>query len=142
MREMTYYVAVSLDGYIAAPDDTFDAFPVQGDHIDWIIDEWTDTLPGIGLEMLGRTADNSRFDTVVMGWGTLATWMRRWLAEGGSSGSSAAPLPELSTAAAATSRSCSARLGWASPAWPRSSWRRCGKRRPCCTAVAWPTGRA
>lgn len=72
MRDMTYYVAVSLDGYIAAPDDTFDAFPVQGDHIEWIIDEWTDTLPGIGLEMLGRTADNSRFDTVVMGWGTLA----------------------------------------------------------------------
>ena len=70
MRDLTYFVAVSLDGYIAAPDDTFDAFPMQGDHIDWIFDEWTDTLPGIGLEMVGRTADNSKFDAVVMGWGT------------------------------------------------------------------------
>lgn len=70
---MTYFVAVSLDGYIASPTDTFDAFPVQGDHIDWIVAEWTDTLPGIGLDMLGLKADNSRFDTAVMGWGTLAS---------------------------------------------------------------------
>ncbi len=72
MRDLTYFVAVSLDGYIAAPDDTFDAFPLQGDHIDWIIENWTDTLPGIGLDMLGMKADNSIFDTAVMGWGTLA----------------------------------------------------------------------
>lgn len=72
MRELTYFVAVSLDGYIAAPDDTFDAFPVQGDHIDWIFREWVDTLPTPGLEMLGLKADNSRFDTVLMGWRTYA----------------------------------------------------------------------
>jgi len=72
VRELTYFVAVSLDGYIAAPDDTFDAFPMQGDHIDWIFEEWTDTLPGIGLDMVGLKADNSRFDAVVMGWTTYA----------------------------------------------------------------------
>ena len=72
MRELTYYIAVSVDGYIASPTDTFEAFPTEGDHIDWILREWTDTLPAVVLEALGRTADHSRFDTVVMGWGTLA----------------------------------------------------------------------
>jgi len=72
VRALTYFVAVSLDGCIAAPDGTFDAFPVQGDHIDWIFREWVDTLPTPGLEMLGLKADNSRFDTVLMGWNTYA----------------------------------------------------------------------
>ncbi len=72
MRELTYFVAVSLDGYIAAPDHTFDAIPVQGDHIDWIGREYPDTLPTVGLQMLGLEADTSRFDTVLMGWNTYA----------------------------------------------------------------------
>ncbi|MEJ8278508.1 dihydrofolate reductase family protein [Pseudonocardia spirodelae] len=72
MRELVYYVAVSLDGRIAAPDGTFDAFAQSGDHIDMILREWTDTIPAVGLEMLGLTADRSRFDTVLMGWNTYA----------------------------------------------------------------------
>ncbi|NQX27794.1 dihydrofolate reductase family protein [Microbacteriaceae bacterium VKM Ac-2854] len=72
MRELTYFVAISLDGRIAAPDGNFSAFPVMGDHIEWIFREYRDTLPGAGLEMLGLTADNSRFDTVLMGWNTYA----------------------------------------------------------------------
>ncbi|RRQ27002.1 dihydrofolate reductase [Rhodococcus sp. Eu-32] len=72
MRELVYYVAVSLDGYIAAPDDTFDAFPVQGDHIDMIVREYTDTVPTLGLQALGLTAPLTRFDTVLMGWNTYA----------------------------------------------------------------------
>lgn len=73
MRELVYYVAVSLDGYIAAPDDTFDAFAVEGDHIDMILRDYKDTLPTMGLEALGLTPDLSRFDTVLMGWNTYAT---------------------------------------------------------------------
>lgn len=72
MRELTYYVAVSLDGRIAGPDGDFSAFPVQGDHIDMILRDWRDTLPGVGLDALGLTADGTRFDTVVMGWSTYA----------------------------------------------------------------------
>lgn len=70
MRELVYYVAVSLDGYIAAPDDTFDAFPQTGDHIDMILKEYTDTIPTLGLEATGLTAPLTRFDTVLMGWNT------------------------------------------------------------------------
>lgn len=69
---MTYYIAVSVDGFIASPTDAFDAFPTGGDHLDWIFREWTDTLPGPALEAAGLTADTSRFDTVVMGRRTLA----------------------------------------------------------------------
>ncbi|MDV6262348.1 dihydrofolate reductase family protein [Rhodococcoides yunnanense] len=70
MRELVYYVAVSLDGYIAAPDDTFADFPMQGDHIDMILREYTDTVPTLGLRATGLTPDLNRFDTVLMGWNT------------------------------------------------------------------------
>lgn len=70
MRELVYYVAVSLDGFIAAPDDTFDDFPQTGDHIDMIMRDYTDTIPTLGLEMTGLTAPLTRFDTVLMGWNT------------------------------------------------------------------------
>lgn len=33
MRELIYYVAVSVDGFIATPDGGFDAFLVEGDHM-------------------------------------------------------------------------------------------------------------
>lgn len=68
MRELTYLIAVSLDGYIAAPDDAFDAFLTEGDHVDHLFAEWSDTLPAAALTAAGAAADNKHFDTVVMGW--------------------------------------------------------------------------
>lgn len=70
MRELIYYVATSLDGRIAAPDGDFSAFPVTGDHIDMVLEEWTDTLPAPALAALGLTPPATRFDAVVMGWRT------------------------------------------------------------------------
>lgn len=52
-RTLTYYVAVSLDGYIAAPDGTFDDFSGDEDFAASFL------------------ADLDRFDAVVMG---RATW--------------------------------------------------------------------
>ncbi|GAA5147341.1 dihydrofolate reductase family protein [Nocardioides marinquilinus] len=72
MRELTYYVAVSLDGRISGPGDDFSAFPVTGDHIEMILRDYRDTLPKVGLDALGLTADGSRFDTTLMGWNTYA----------------------------------------------------------------------
>lgn len=70
MRKLVYYVATTIDGYIADPGGGFDMFPMVGDHIDAIVKEYTDTLPAHALQALGLVADRSRFDAVVMGWRT------------------------------------------------------------------------
>ncbi|HEY9424123.1 MAG TPA: dihydrofolate reductase family protein [Microterricola sp.] len=72
MRELIYYAAVSLDGRIASPTGAFDAFPVEGDHIDLINADWADTVPNAIYEAMGLTAPRGRFSTVLMGWNTFA----------------------------------------------------------------------
>lgn len=71
MRELVYYVAVSIDGYIADPDGGFDAFLVEGDHASVVFGEYADALPVHALGALGIEPPRTRFDTVVMGWNTL-----------------------------------------------------------------------
>lgn len=70
MRDVTYCVATSLDGRIAAPDGDFSAFPESGDHMKVILNDFTDTIPARVQSALGLRSDGSRFDTVMMGWDT------------------------------------------------------------------------
>jgi hypothetical protein len=67
VRALTYYVGVSLDGFIAAPDGSIDAFPVTEDVMEFIADQYPETLLTHMREQLGITAPGWRFDTVVMG---------------------------------------------------------------------------
>ncbi|MFT4294039.1 MAG: dihydrofolate reductase family protein [Micropruina sp.] len=67
MRELVYYVAVSIDGYIAAPDGSYDAFPLEGDHLSVIVGEFADALPAHVLTALGIEPPRTRFDTVIQG---------------------------------------------------------------------------
>ncbi|MER7796534.1 dihydrofolate reductase family protein [Microbacterium sp. NPDC096154] len=71
MRELVYYVAVSLDGCIAAPDGGFDAFLVEGDHAPVLFEEYGDAIPAHVLSALGLQPPAARFDTVVLGWNSL-----------------------------------------------------------------------
>lgn len=71
MRELAYYVAATLDGYIAAPDSAFDFFPFEGDHIAALVAELPETLPVHVRDQLGIDGPNRRFDAVVMGRRTL-----------------------------------------------------------------------
>lgn len=72
MRELTYYVAVSIDGYIAGPDAQFDRFLVEGDHAAPIWAKYGGTAPTALAEAAGLAVDGSPFDTVLMGWNTYA----------------------------------------------------------------------
>lgn len=72
MRELVYYAAVTLDGFIAGPDGQFDAFMIAGDHMDAINRRFADTLPTEAALSLGIPQHRDRFDTVLMGWNTYA----------------------------------------------------------------------
>lgn len=71
MRKLVYYVAVSIDGYIADPRGGFDEFLIHGDHAPVLFDEYADALPEHAHRALGIEAPRTRFDTVIMGWNTL-----------------------------------------------------------------------
>jgi len=73
MRTLTYYVASSIDGFIAGPDGAFDFYPVEPDLVDWIKERYPETLPAHVRQALGiADTPNRTFDTLVMGRGTYA----------------------------------------------------------------------
>lgn len=68
MREMTYYIGATLDGFIAGPNDEVDFFPLSDEFHAFLASDFADALPTHARAAFGvADAPLSRFDTVVMG---------------------------------------------------------------------------
>jgi dihydrofolate reductase len=67
MRKLTYFVACTVDGFIARENGSLDFFPTTGEHLSYIVAEYPETIPGHLRDALGVRSGNARFDTVLMG---------------------------------------------------------------------------
>lgn len=70
MRKLVYYIAVSLDGFIADPNGDTSMFPIDGGTLTELFARYPETCPLHLREGLGVPGGAKRFDSVLMGYRT------------------------------------------------------------------------
>ncbi|MGH8875930.1 MAG: dihydrofolate reductase family protein [Stackebrandtia sp.] len=68
MRNLVYFIALSIDGKIAGPKDEVEFYPSGDDYVNWMLTEFPDVIPTHIRAQTGLTdKPNPNFDTVVYG---------------------------------------------------------------------------
>ena len=72
MRQLVYFIASTLDGFVTDPDGSDPTapggfWPIGEDYLHHLVAEYPETLPGLARQALGITAEGTHFDTVVEG---------------------------------------------------------------------------
>ncbi|ALV45107.1 deaminase [Arthrobacter alpinus] len=68
MRKLVYFISLSLDGFIAGPEDQVDFFAGSDDYVQYMVTTYSDLMPHHARVQLGMSDQPlNRFDTVVMG---------------------------------------------------------------------------
>ena len=67
MRILTYYVACSVDGFIAHTDGSHDGFSQDGEYFSDLFTSFPETVPSHLRDSMNIEAENKWFDTVLMG---------------------------------------------------------------------------
>lgn len=67
MRDLTYYIACSLDGFIAQTDGSHGGFSMDEAYWKALFREFPETVPTHFRTAMGITGDNRHFDTALMG---------------------------------------------------------------------------
>lgn len=77
-REVVYYIATTLDGFIARPDGSFTDFPWDQPYLNALMALYPETFPA-PMRPGATPAQNRRFDTVLMGRRTYEVGLREGL---------------------------------------------------------------
>jgi len=75
-RKLVYYVACTVDAFIAREDGSFDWALREGEHFRDLIARFPETFPSHLRTMLGIPTNARRFDTVLMGRRTYEVGLR------------------------------------------------------------------
>lgn len=78
MRNLVYYIATTLDGFIARRDGSFDDFPWNDEFIGHLQETYPETFPA-PMRPQATRAENRAFDAVLMGRRTYEVGARQGL---------------------------------------------------------------
>lgn len=67
MKELTYFVACSVDGFIAHKDGSHDGFSQDEKYLADLFSDFPEMVPSHFRDVMGSPSENRCFDTVLMG---------------------------------------------------------------------------